>query len=236
MNMDEVDGELGDFPTLAKFFVRPLKPGLRPIDPDPMTIVSPVDGLVASAGTIENGTFLQAPGKPSSIDTLLGTTEHDFDSGSYVVIYLSPQDYHRVHSPCAGEVSVLRYLPGRFWPVFSAAARRIKDLFARNERLIFQLESPFGTVVQAMIGAFGVGRISTALHPLVTNTGTPAATHVLAPSPAIEKGTELGRFELGSTVILLLPPGALERWTVGPGDRVWMGQSIAAIHSSTKSR
>ena len=236
VNLDECEGGIDDFPTLAQFFVRPLKAGVRPVEADPDLLVSPVDAVAHTVGTIHKGNFLQYDGKPSSVPALLGGGDprlpdlHPdiaarYEGGSFAVLYLSPKDYHRVHSPEAGRITTIRYLPGMLWPVFPAATRKIDNLFARNERLVFELETErFGTIAEVMVGAFGVGRMSTLLDPIITNTGGGEVT--LKPQATVERAGEIGRFEMGSTVILCLEPGTVE-WTIKPGQPVRLGRPIA---------
>ena len=239
VDLSECVGSLDDYPTLAEFFVRPLRPGVRPVDPRPDVIVSPVDAHVHTFGTIRAGCFEQAPGRVASVAELLGvgdprtpTATLDeaarYEGGSYAVLYLSPTDYHRVHTPVAATLTAYRYLAGTLWPVFPAATRKVDQLFARNERLVFHLHSAAGTIAQVMVGAFGVGRMSTTLDDSATNTGQPGRDVVLAEPRQLNRADELGRFELGSTVILLAEPGRL-RWTLKPGQPVRLGQAIAQV-------
>lgn len=237
VDLTECVGTLDDYPSLAEFFVRPLRPGVRPIDPDPDVLVSPVDARVHTFGRIEGGRFVQTPGKPASVAELLGAGDprcpdvpaevaERYEGGGFAVLYLSPRDYHRVHTPCKATVRSYRYLPGQLWPVFPAATRQIPELFGRNERLVFDLETPFGSIAYAMIGAFGVGRMATTVSDLVTHRGNPGEARTLEPAPRLDRAAELGRFELGSTVILFTEPGALE-WTLEAGAPVRLGQPIA---------
>lgn len=223
-NLDECVGGLDDFACLTDFFTRALKPGARPVDPRPDSLVSPADGVCSAVGTVVDGRIPQAPGIDYAVSDLLGRADTAALT-RYAVIYLSPKDYHRVHAPIAGRVTRFHYLPGALWPVFPAATRRIRDLFARNERLVSWMESPAGTVAVVMVGAFGVGRIKVVYDPIISNTG--AAGVERAVDCDLASGQELGRFELGSTVILLAPPSVT--WEVAPGTPVRLGQRIAAV-------
>lgn len=228
VNLDDCVGMLDDYPTLARFFIRELKPGVRPVDPDPAVLVSPVDGRTHTFGQVQDGGFEQADGRLGSVAELLGGGEGPFDparyeGGSYAILYLSPRDYHRVHSPIQGQVRAVRYRPGVLWPVFPAATRRVEHLFDRNERLIFALDTEIGPVILAMIGAFGVGRMATPLAELITNTGGPAED--LEMDRPIGRAEEIGRFEMGSTVILLAEPGRLG-WELTRGEPVRLGRTI----------
>ncbi len=237
VDLSECEGEIDDFDSLAQFFVRPLKPGVRPVDPAPDVVVSPVDAKVHTFGRIEGGRFLQAEGRPASVAELLGCTDprlpgvtaaeaERYEGGHYAVLYLSPKDYHRVHTPLEGGVVGWRYLPGQLWPVFAAATAKVDELFGRNERLVFFLDTSFGRVAEVMVGAFGVGRMTTHITDLITNTGGKATDAPLAGALPVARAGELGRFELGSTVILLFEPGRIE-WTVEPGQPVRLGRPIA---------
>lgn len=237
VDLTECIGTIADYDSLAEFFVRPLRPGARPVDPRPGVLVSPVDGKAHTVGTIQDGHFEQAPGKRASVAALLGAGDprcpsvpasvaERFEGGPYAVLYLSPRDYHRVHTPAASEVRGWRYLPGQLWPVFPAATRQVPELFGRNERLVFDLDTPLGTIGYAMIGAFGVGRMQTVVSDRITHDGGPHEVHHPEPAVRLGRGAELGRFELGSTVILVAEPGAFE-WTIQPGDVVRMGAPIA---------
>jgi len=242
LDLSECEGTLADYPTLSDLFVRALRPGLRPVDPRPEVLCSPVDARVHTLGTIRDGRFEQAPGIDASIAELVGHEDPRlprgsavdparFEGGSYAILYLSPRDYHRVHTPRAGLVAALRYLPGALWPVFPVATRRVPGLFGRNERLVFTLDTDLGPIVEVMVGAFGVGRMQTVVSPLITNTGGAASDEPLAPAVALERCAELGRFCLGSTVILLLEPGRIE-WTVAPGEAVRLGRPMARVVAS----
>ena len=237
VDLSECVGDVDDFPTLAEFFVRPLKEGARTIDPDPDVVVSPVDARAHTFGRIENGMFLQAEGRPARVAQLLGADDprlpglgqdiaDRYEGGQFAVLYLSPKDYHRVHTPLEGAVARWRYLPGQLWPVFPAATRKVDGLFGRNERLLFELDTSFGRVAEVMVGAFGVGRMSTTVTDLVTNTGGRSVDAPLDPPLPIGRAAEIGRFHLGSTVILLFEPGQIE-WTLEPGQVVRLGTAIA---------
>lgn len=227
VDLSECQGGIDDFPTLADFFVRALRPDARPVDPRPEVLVSPVDAVVHMVGQVRDGGYPQAEGRYASVAELVGQdAAPEWEGAPFAILYLSPRDYHRVHTPCAARVRALRYLPGQLWPVFPVATRKVEGLFGRNERLVFELETAFGPVVEAMIGAFGVGRMSTVVHPQVSNQGEEGRRIEL--DAELPRCAELGRFELGSTVILLLPPGRAE-WTIQPGQPVRLGREIARI-------
>jgi phosphatidylserine decarboxylase len=224
VDLDECDRPLADYPTFAEFFVRGLPPGTRPIDPRPDSLTSPCDGRVHTISTIQGGRFHQADGHEASIAQLLGTDVPD--GGTCAVLYLAPHNYHRVHAPCGARVTALDYRPGKLWPVFPGATMRVPELFGNNERLVFWLERGPVKLAEVMVGAYGVGRMGTPLDPIVTNTGRPAA-RVAIDRPVLA-GEEIGRFGLGSTVILVSPPGAVT-YDVKPGDVIRMGERIGRL-------
>lgn len=224
LDMSEAEHDVDAYPTLAALFTRRLKPGARPVDPGPDLLVSPVDGRVAWVGRTEGGSFDVAPGRPLTLAALCGAPvdgERDV-----VVLYLSPRDYHRVHAPADGVIRRWRYLPGTLWPVFPAAVRGVTGLFGRNERVWAELDTDHGVVEVVMVGAFGVGRMETTFCDVLTNTGTPARDGVA--EQAVERGGDFGVFHLGSTVVLVLPPGV---WAVSThaGDVCRMGRAIARL-------
>ncbi len=227
VDMSEAEGGIDDYPSLAEFFVRDLKPGMRPLCADSDAVVSPADAQVAAYGRVVDDIIPQGGHHKASIREMLGG-DHPFEGGDYAVLYLSPPDYHRVHSPLSGRVSRWTYLPGRLLPVFQACVERVEGIFSRNERLVTWLDTDVGRVAVVMLGAFGVGRMSAVYTDLLTNTGAPARDERPAEPPALERGGELGRFHMGSTVILFFEPGRV-RWELELGQRVRVRARIAAI-------
>lgn len=225
VDVSEAAQPLESFDSLVDFFTRELRAGVRPVDEAPDSIVSPADGKVYACGVIEGDRIPQSESQYFSAKELMGGRE-GYEGGSYAVIYLSPRDYHRVHTPIAGAVSRFQYLPGALWPVFPAATRRIPFLFSRNERLTATLQTAVGEVALVMVGAFGVGRIRVVFDPIVSNTGLERAEREVSPPHGLARAAEIGRFEMGSTVVLLFPPGRV-RWVVKPGDPVRVGERIA---------
>ena len=227
VNLAEVERELAEFPTLAEFFTRALRDGVRPQCPDAGAVNSPVDGRVHAVGRVVGGRLPQSPELDFAVTDLLAGDAR-YDEGDFAVLYLSPKDYHRVHAPLAGEIVGYRYRPGRLWPVFPAATRRIRDLFARNERLVVRIRTAdHGEVVLVMVGAFGVGRMVASFADLVTNTRATACDVDLDVAIPLGLGDEVGRFEMGSTVVLLFEPGEVA-WGIEPGDVVRVGERIGA--------
>jgi phosphatidylserine decarboxylase len=235
IDMSESEGTIDDYNSLGEFFIRHLKPGLRPIDEAADILVSPVDGKAHTFGCIEDGQFLQAPGRTASVSELVGEEEAArYEGGNYAVLYLAPPDYHRVHSPVAGTIASLDYRAGTLWPVFAAATRKVDELFGRNERLVFHMDTAAGRIAYVMVGAFGVGRIGNVFDEQITNAGPKVQGKVLNPAPSVERGGEMGRFELGSTVILLTEPGRVS-WEMEPGEVLRMGRRIATVSPASEA-
>ncbi|WP_044642244.1 archaetidylserine decarboxylase [Risungbinella massiliensis] len=233
IDLQPVKQDLHEFNSLLDFFVRELEPDARPIHPDPNTIISPVDGTVSQFGTMEDGAILQAKGVSYSLLELLGNDEEKakrYVGGTFVTIYLSPRDYHRIHMPVQGKVTECDYLPGNLYPVNKWGVRHVPALFARNERVISYIDSPRGSLALIKVGATNVGSIKVTYEPeLSTNTKNPARNQKkYQECPALEKGEEIGRFEFGSTVILLFEKDTME-WTIpmDVGTYMQMGQPIA---------
>jgi len=203
----------GSYASFNDFFTRALKPGVRPIADDPKAIVSPVDGEVSQAGNIINGEIFQAKGHHYTLANLLGNEEDFIDSyigGTFATLYLSPKDYHRIHMPIDAELTAMTYVPGRLFSVNQATARTIPGLFARNERLVVHFNTDSGPMAMVLVGATIVGSIETVWAGVVTPPTGPAvktwhynSQHSEKSQHEFKRGDEMGRFLLGSTVILL---------------------------------
>ena len=220
------------FGTFNAFFTRAVRPGLRPLAAQPDALLSPVDGTVIVAGGIAAGQLLQAKGRRYSLAALLGEEPgwQRYEGGTALTLYLSPRDYHRIHSPCAGRVTRFRYIPGDLWTVSPLGVRGVPELFARNERVATFLETAFGELAVVAVGATVVGSVRVVYHALKTNRphARPLAA-TLQPPCALERGAELGRFELGSTVIVLCRPGEAQLDDLAPGTPLRMGQAVGRI-------
>jgi len=232
VDLDEAEHGLEHYPTFAQFFTRGLKDGLRPIDPGEDVVVSPVDGAVSQVGYSENGHVLQAKGITYSVDQLVGNKDAaaPFHGGAWTTLYLSPRDYHRIHAPLGGTIEGYAYVPGEFWPVNPASVKNKQSLFCVNERLITYLKTPAGRCAVVKVGATCVSRIKAAYDDVLTHTGKPGKVHAYPVPLAIAKGAELGRFEMGSTVILLFEKGRVE-WdaSLTPESTVRLGRKIGRI-------
>ena len=224
--------ELDRYRTFGEFFARPLRPGRRPIAPGERVVVSPVDGVVSETGAAASGRLVQAKGIDYPAAALLGDAAlaRRLEGGAYLTIYLSPRDYHRIHFPLGGRVVGWRYVPGRLWPVNPASVRTVPGLFGVNERLVTVLETPAGRCALVAVGATVVGRVRAFYDPAVPWTNRvgarPRSKDYQQPIP-VEKGQELGAFEMGSTVILLFERGRVRLAPgLGAGARVRVGEPI----------
>ena len=226
-----------DFATFNDFFIRELIAGARPIDAASESIVSPADGTVSAAGKIDRDRIFQAKGLHYTLTDLLATDIDDannFVDGAFATIYLSPSDYHRVHSPVSGELVAARYVPGDLFSVNEATVSYLPNLFTRNERLICHLQTVNGPIVVILVGALNVGSISTRwsgdLRPRKKGVVDNIDISKKGISTRIEKGDLIGWFNMGSTVIVLLPPGSSDELsTLKIGSRVRMGQAIGRM-------
>ena len=225
----------GQYESFNAFFTRALKPGARPVDAAPDAVVSPVDGAVSQAGTIERDMLLQAKGIRYSVSDLLGgdpVAAERFAGGSFATIYLAPFDYHRIHMPQAGTLSRARFVPGDLFSVNAVTAAQVPGLFARNERVVCLFETASGPLAVVLVGALFVGGMGLSWLGDVEPAPGRRVHYLDAGQPpvALEKGAELGRFNMGSTVILLWPPGAVRLDPrLAPGAGVRMGERIALL-------
>ncbi|MBT8446793.1 MAG: phosphatidylserine decarboxylase [Gammaproteobacteria bacterium] len=219
------------YDTFNAFFTRALRDDARPVDPDPATVVSPVDGCVSAAGDIGDDSVFQAKGRCFSLAALTGDANAagTFSGGNWTTLYLSPRDYHRIHMPCDGQLVRMRYIPGRLFSVNARTTRTVDNLFARNERLVLEFAAEFGTFTLVMVGAMCVGSMSTGWAGAVgPDEMPPDGVRDYRDAPiAFSRGDELARFNMGSTVILLYPPGVVT-WaeTLTENRAVVMGTAI----------
>jgi len=206
-----------------------------------LTIISPVDGAVSAAGNIESDMLLQAKGMRYSLSDLLMTDIADvdrFSNGSFATLYLAPHNYHRVHSPLSADLVTARYVPGDLYSVNEFTVSLLPNLFTRNERLIFHFDSDAGSFILIFVGALHVGSISTPWTGQVRprRRGVVQDIDILKRGypGKVNKGDLLGWFNMGSTVIILLPPGSGEFSSeLGPGTSVTMGQAIGRKNPET---
>ncbi len=219
------------YTTFNDFFTRALRPGARPLAA--ADLVCPVDGAVSQLGPIKRDQIFQAKGHHYSTTALLGGDAQlaaQFQDGHFATIYLSPRDYHRIHMPCTGRLRRMVHVPGDLFSVNPTTARGVPGLFARNERVVCVFDSPQGPFVMVLVGATIVGSMATVWHGQVNppRTGRLRTWDYTERAITLRQGDEMGRFLLGSTVVLLFPQGPLrfnEAW--GPAHPVRLGQSMA---------
>ena len=219
------------YASFNQFFTRPLKPGARPLAA--ADLVCPVDGAVSQFGAIDGERIFQAKGRDYTATALLGgdsALAAHFHGGHFATIYLSPRDYHRIHMPCAGRLLRMVHVPGELFSVNPATARGVPGLFARNERVVCVFDGPHGVWVNVLVGATIVGSMATVWHGVVNppRPGTVRDWRYAGQDIQLEQGAEMGRFLLGSTVVMLFPQGPLKfnpAWA--PGAQVRLGQVMA---------
>jgi phosphatidylserine decarboxylase len=221
------------------FFTRELADGVRPISGGENTLISPADGFISQVGKITGDNIFQAKGQSYTTHTLLGGRENlasQFTDGEFATIYLSPRDYHRVHMPYSGKLRETIYIPGRLFSVAPAAARTIPNLFARNERLVAIFDTDNGTMAMILVGAVFVAAIETVWDGLVTPPHRREIVYRDYHANGIElaRGAEMGRFNMGSTVILLFQKNAVS-WVnpLIPEQTLKMGQQIGHANGKT---
>jgi phosphatidylserine decarboxylase len=227
-DLTAVDRPLHAFERFDDFFVRPLPPGSRPIALGEDVAVSPCDGIVSEAGTTDLGRLIQCKGRDYTIRGLLAddAEARAFEGGAYATIYLAPRNYHRVHAPTGDAVTGCRHIPGAFFPVNPVSVRHIAGLFSINERLVTYLDGPLGRVAVVMVAATGVGHITVSYDGVQTHRGRRGSSERYQPPRRLAKGDELGRFHLGSTVILLFQPGKVTLAGLERGRPIRVGEAL----------
>lgn len=247
---DALEPEPLRYPSFNAFFTRVLRPQARPPDPDPLAVVCPCDGTLSVAGAMQADQLLQAKGQHYSLEALLGGDRDwaaSLRGGVYATLYLAPFNYHRVHMPLAGRLRAAWHVAGRLFSVNRATVGCVSSLFARNERVVCAFDGEHGPFVLVLVGALFVGSMSTVWHGQVTPwsraargghapaaAGPARGVHQLEADGTTDlwqpRGAELGLFNMGSTVLLLLPPG-LARWNTDlqPGASVAVGQALGSV-------
>ena len=232
VNMAEAaNANIAAYPTFNEFFTRALRSDARPLSE--VDFVCPVDGAISQFGAIEKDQLFQAKGHTYSTTALVGGDVQlaaQFENGHFATIYLSPKDYHRIHMPCDGRLTRMIYVPGDLFSVNPVTARGVPGLFARNERVVCVFESAHGPFVLTLVGATIVGSMATVWHGVVN---PPRSREVRVwdyaeQNISLKKGDEMGRFLLGSTVVLLFPKNTLQfnaQWL--PAQGVRMGEVMA---------
>jgi len=228
IDVDAADRELNDYSSIGHFFTRDLREGLRPIEGD---FVSPVDGTLRNFGVVTDGRLEQNKGKTYSVASFLGdaTDAKRYDNGVFFNLYLSPQDYHHVHSPVTGTIVRSVYIPGKLWPVNDWSIANVDELFSVNERVITYIDCHLGLAAVVMIGATNVGKISVVYDSFIANAkAEKTVTRDYAPPIDIAAGGRLGTFHMGSSVVVLIEPGRveLERVRLEVGKKVQYGAAL----------
>ena len=220
--------DIASYTSFNNFFTRALKVGARPLAS--ADLICPVDGAISQLGAIRGQQIFQAKGHNYSSSALLGgdaALAKHFDDGSFATLYLSPKDYHRIHMPCSGRLQRMIYVPGELFSVNPTTARAVPGLFARNERVVCVFESASGPFVLVLVGATIVGSMATVWHGVVNaeRSGELREWRYDDQAITLQQGAEMGRFLLGSTVVLLFPKGPLRfnpNWA--PGRAIRMGE------------
>ncbi len=231
VDMGEAARPVEAYASFNDFFTRELKSGARPLADSAVHVLSPADGAISQIGTIEQGRIFQAKGRHFTASQLLGgdeITAQRFEGGSFATIYLSPKDYHRVHMPAAGSLESTSYIPGDLFSVNQVTAENVDGLFARNERLSCRFDGPHGHFASVMVGAMIVAGIETVWGGRVEAHNPAPVRHDFHPGEhSFTAGDEMGRFFLGSTVVMLFEPGRVD-WNADmrAGDTVRMGQAL----------
>lgn len=220
------------YKTFNAFFTRSLKAALRPVDQGARVLASPVDGRISQVDSIREGRIFQAKGLDYSVLELLGgdpARAQPFLKGQFTTIYLSPRDYHRIHMPLAGKLLEQVYVPGRLFSVAGHTVRTIPRLFARNERVVAIFETEFGKMALVLVGAINVAAIETVWAGLITPPNQKAIRVDHYPELVLAKGEEMGRFNMGSTVIVLLENNAWDWGGLEANQSVRMGVKLAEL-------
>ena len=232
VNMAEAaNPDIAAYPTFNEFFTRPLRDGARPLAP--ADFICPVDGAISQFGAIERDQIFQAKGHSYSTTALVGGDREraaQFEDGSFATLYLSPRDYHRIHMPCDGRLTRMIYVPGALFSVNPTTARGVPGLFARNERVVCVFDSPHGPFVLTLVGATIVGSMATVWHGVVNppRPGQVREWQYTDRQIAFRQGDEMGRFLLGSTVVMLFPKGVMQfnrDWA--PARAIRLGEAMA---------
>lgn len=233
------DPDPASYPNFNQFFTRPLREDARPLIQDRDAIACPVDGVVSQVGSVVEGRLFQAKGREYGLSELLANDVKStglFQGGRFVTLYLAPKDYHRIHMPLTGRLVRMVYVPGRLFPVNQRTTRVVSRLFARNERVITWFETDAGPMALILIGALLVGGMETVWAGPVTPASMRRLRgwdHADGQPIVLQRGEEMGRFNMGSTVILLLGRGGVQ-WSqdIQPHAPVRMGQRLGTLDAA----
>lgn len=227
-----IEPELTNYACFNDFFTRAIKPETRPIDSDKKSLCSPVDGAMSQYGRIDNGRIIQAKKHDySALEILGGDQKHAdiFANGEFCTIYLAPKDYHRIHMPCSATLTSMAHIPGKLFSVNPLTANHVPNLFARNERVVSYFDTEFGKMALVAVGATIVGSVETVWAGTVTPpTAKSITTWDYADTPrTFTKGEEMGRFKLGSTVVILMEQGNWQwKQQMQTGDDLILGERL----------
>lgn len=238
---EALEPNLQNYADFNAFFTRALKPGVRPLTPGDRMACCPVDGVISQIGKVDTDTLLQAKGRNFSLTTLLGgdpARAQPFQNGGFATLYLSPGDYHRIHMPLTGRLQEMVHIPGKLFSVSPLTTRVVPELFARNERVVTLFETPAGPLALVLVGAINVASIETVWAGAITPPLATSICHWSYPASGdgavrLDKGAEMGRFNMGSTVIVLFGPNAV-RWgaELRAGSVMKMGQRLAKVSAN----
>lgn len=220
IRVEDAEKHVREYASLNEFFSRRLKPGLRPVDQAADTVVSPVDSLITGIGSIRSGQMLQVKGQDYTVEELLNRSPRavSYNNGFYMVLYLSPTDYHRIHSPVSGAILEKEHVPGKVYPVNDFGLKHMRRVLSRNERLVTYIRHDFGEVAVVKVGAMNVSSIQ-----------------YVTPLPnRLERGGDLAYFEFGSTVVLLFENGTFQpRKGLELGTKVRMGEALGLLREKS---
>lgn len=222
------------YKSFNEFFTRPLKEGIRPIADGKDAFVYPVDGAISQFGEIVKDRIFQAKGHDYSLDALLGglgTHSKHFENGQFMTIYLSPRDYHRIHMPVEGTLTDMTFVPGELFSVNPLTTENVPGLFARNERVVSLFDTPYGKMAMVLVGATIVASIETVWAGTVAPKGQQIqhTSYQENQTISLAKGEEMGRFKLGSTVVMLFEKDMLEFSEQNPGDTTRLGEQCGVL-------
>src|SRR5215213_2805825 len=233
IDIDAAEHPIHNYPSIGHFFTRDLREGLRPIEGD---FVSPVDGVLRNYGLVTNGKLDQIKGKSYTLTRFLGDDANAsrYENGIFFNMYLSPQDYHHIHSPVGGRIVRSVHIPGKLWPVNDWSLANVDELFSINERVVTYIDCHLGRVAVVMIGATNVGKISVVYDSFISNASNVSRTVARDYDQPIDIscGARLGTFHMGSSVVVLLEPGRVdvERVRLHAGKKVQYGAAV--LHAS----
>ncbi len=232
IDLDAAARPADEYPSIGHFFIRDLREGLRPIESD---FVSPADATLRAFGLVENGRLEQVKGKSYTVARFLGddADAQRYAGGAFFNLYLSPQDYHHVHSPVSGTIVRSAHIPGKLWPVNDWSMANIDELFSVNERVVTYIDGALGRVAVVMIGATNVGKMTVTYDSFISNAGAfkTAVRDYATPIP-IAAGDRLGTFHMGSSVVVLLEPGRVDLTKVRLEPKQKVRYGMAFLHGS----